>query len=84
VHEPGSGLRCFRGGRLNGHRQHGPASPTIKAATPLILAIGVNIEEPPFLRGPGSYATFTMFDAETLGRPLFYAESAEARAQVRE
>lgn len=49
-----------------------------------LLAFGVDLAEPPFLRGPGSYATFHTFtDSGALQRDLFYAEAAEDRAAQR-
>lgn len=49
------------------------------------LAFGINIEDPPFLRGPRSYANFTTFEAPAMSTlSLFYGESAEERAQNRD
>ena len=50
-----------------------------------VLAFGVNLEEPPFLRGSRTYADFVTFgDSADLRRDLFYAESPAEREAVRD
>lgn len=49
-----------------------------------LLAFGVDIEEPPFLRGPRTYSNFMTFgDTADLRLDLFYAESEAEREDVR-
>lgn len=48
------------------------------------LAFGVVIEDPPFLRGAGSWANFLTFpDSAALERDLFYAEAESEREGAR-
>jgi hypothetical protein len=48
------------------------------------LAFGVDIEEPPFLRGPDTYADFLAFrDASALRRDIFYAERQDLQDKTR-
>lgn len=50
-----------------------------------LLAFGVNVEDPPFVRGSRSYANFLTFsDSAALFRHLFYAESDAERQRNRD
>ncbi len=68
-------------------REHGIplcAFDWLPAVEDQMLAFGVNLEEPPFLRGADSYADFiTYTDSADLRRDLFYAESADERERNR-